>query len=90
MRRLYNEYDVNILAAPDQPAITSCYGVDHGVNLNFTTGGANYCYLYYDKISRLPYSGTGADQGDSPIYMPGNVHSINLTGLNNGLLIIFQ
>ncbi|MDD1713608.1 MAG: PKD domain-containing protein, partial [Methanoregulaceae archaeon] len=39
--------------------------------------------VYYDVDATYPYSGTGADQGDSPIDV-GNVHSVTLTGLPVG------
>ncbi|MCX6035495.1 MAG: PKD domain-containing protein [Chloroflexi bacterium] len=39
--------------------------------------------VYYDTDGKYPYTGTGADQGASPIEV-GNAHSLTLTGLPVG------
>jgi len=59
---------------------------DSGIKLSWNPNSegelAGY-KIYYDTDSGVPYGGTGANEGDSPIDV-GNVTSYTLTGLNAG------
>jgi len=68
----FAKYDVDILAEPDKPIITACYGDNECVKLSYQTAGATNCRIYYDTNSGAPYDGSGADLGPSPIVISGN------------------
>lgn len=55
-------------------------GVSWAANPESDVTGYN---VYYDLDGRYPYSGTGADQGNSPIDV-GSAQSLTLTGLPDG------
>jgi len=85
----YTNYEVEILAEPNQPQITNCYGNNQSVTLSFMTACSDSCHIYYDTISGPPYNGTGADQGDSPFKVFGDTVTTTLTGLINNTTYYF-
>lgn len=85
-----NSVDIGIRFIPDQPVLESDYLGCYEVKLTFYSPGATSYEIYYDTDPGVPYKGTGLPQGDSPITVSGNVHSITLTGLTPNQYYFFN
>jgi len=77
--------------APDVPVITEVINRDHGVTLKWdpvvATDVKGYRIYYdydYSGSDKAQYTGTFANEGDSPIDV-GNLSTFTLTGLSNGI-----
>jgi len=82
--------DIGIRFIPDQPELESDYLGCYEVKLTFYAPGATTYEIYYDTDPGVPYNGTGLPQGNSPITVSGNVHSITLTGLTPNQYYFFN
>ena len=84
-----DEYEVEIIAAPKTPVITSCESKNQGVRLAYSANGADYCKIFYDINSGEPYNGTGSTLGNSPIIVSGSAVDTTIYGLTNGTTYYF-
>ncbi len=81
---------IGIPFIPDQPELESDYLGCYEVKLTFYAPGATSYEIYYDTDPGVPYNGTGLPQGNSPIILNGNTHSITLTDLSSNQYYFFN
>ncbi len=74
--------ETGISAVQGIAAIPLNSGIDISWQPNYEPDLGGY-YLYYDLNSGVPYNGTDANEGDSPIDV-GKMNAFRLTGLTNG------
>ncbi|MBN1639113.1 MAG: S8 family serine peptidase [Ignavibacteriales bacterium] len=78
------EYNVGIPEEPNTPLFWRAQAMNEGrVLLSYIAGGAKNYLIYYDIDLGFPYSGTGANEGDSPIIIGADTTNLILSGLTN-------
>lgn len=82
------EKSIAINAGPATPVVYRKEAGNGQVKLSFIGSGASTYKVFYDVNSGVPYTGSGATQGPSPIDVGAN-NTLTLTGLTNGTTYYF-
>ncbi len=72
--------DISVVPGLQEGVLSVSWNLQHPGNI----GSLAEYRVYYDTDSGAPYSGTGAAEGDSPITIPANEISVQLTELTGG------